>query len=76
MKGHFNDNEQANDINELKIKKRSIWTPTENHHSIETFIEAVNKDVESVITGKPKNKKQPRQRREMLLKNYQNEPTC
>ena len=43
--------------NEVKIKKKSTQTPKENHHSIETFIEAVNKDAESVITGKPKNAK-------------------
>ena len=43
--------------NEVKIKKRSTWTPKENHHSIETFIEAVNKNAESVITGKSKKPK-------------------
>ena len=35
----------------------STWTSKESHHSTETFIEAVNKDVESVITGKPKKPK-------------------
>ena len=53
LKRHFIDNEQANDLNKLKIKKRSTWTPKENHHSIETFIKAVNKSVESVIRGNP-----------------------
>ena len=53
LKRHFIDNKQANDLNELKIKKRSTWTPKENHHSIETFIKAVNKSVESVIRGNP-----------------------
>ena len=30
LKGHFKDNEQANDSNELNIKKKSTWTPKEN----------------------------------------------
>ena len=41
LKGHFKGNEQA--------KKAH---GQENHHSIKTFIEPVNKDVESVITQK------------------------
>ena len=53
----FKDNEQANDLNEPKLKKRSTWILKENNYSIETFIELVNKDVESLITGKPKKTK-------------------
>ena len=77
LKGHFKDNELVNDLNELKIKKKSTWTPEENHHSIETFIEAVNKEAELVITGKPKKTKSnlDKGEREMFLKNYQNKPT-
>ena len=46
LKGHIEGNEQA--------KKAH---GQENHHSIETFIEALNKDVESVITQNPKKSK-------------------
>ena len=67
MKGHIEGNEQA--------KKAH---GQENHHSIETFIEALNKDVESVITqnSKKKQKVNYTKEKEILLKNYQNQPTC
>ena len=45
LKGHFKGNQQA--------KKAH---GQENHHSIKTFIEPVNKDVESIITRNPKKK--------------------
>ena len=64
LKRHFIDNKQANDLNELKIKKRSTWTPKENHHSIETFIKAVNKNIESVIRGNPIKSKSNLEKRE------------
>ena len=35
-------------------KKKSTWTPKENHYSIETFIKSVNKHIELVVTGKQK----------------------
>ena len=37
--------------------KKSTWTSKENHHSIETFIEAINKDVELATKIKPKKQK-------------------
>ena len=37
-----------------KYRKKSTWTPEENHHSIETFTKPVNKDIVLVIKGKPK----------------------
>ena len=54
LNGHFKDKKNANDLIELIIKEKSTQTPKENHHSVETFIEAVNKDVELATTGKPK----------------------
>ena len=38
----------------LKANKNTGWTPDKNHHTIDTFAEAVKKDIESTIAFKPK----------------------
>ena len=79
LKEHYKDNGKANHLNKPKIKeKKHIETEKKNHHSIETYVDAAKKDVESAAKGKP-NKNKPKshldKRREMLLKNYLNELT-
>ena len=61
LKGHFKDNKQTIQMNLNKEKKHM---DSERKPSIELFIEAVYMNLELVIEGKPKNKKQSRQRRE------------
>ena len=41
LKGHFKENQKANDLNKLKImkKEKQTWIPKKDHHSIEIFID-------------------------------------
>ena len=38
----------------FKANKNKGWTPHKNHHTIDTFVEAVKIDIESTKTFKPK----------------------
>ena len=38
----------------LKANKNKGWTPCKNHHTIDTFVEAVKKVIECTETFKPK----------------------
>ena len=38
----------------FKASKNKGWTPDKNHHTIDTFVEAVKKDIECTKTFKPK----------------------
>ena len=53
------ENQQPNDENQIfKAKTKEKWTPAENHHSIETFISLVEKDIND---AKNEPKKRPKQ---------------
>ena len=55
LKGYFKntENQQPNDENQIfKAKTKEKWTPAENHHSIETFINLVENDAKNA----PKNR--------------------
>ena len=53
------ENQQPNDENQIfKAKTKEKWTPAENHHSIETFINLVEKDIHD---AKNEPKKRPKQ---------------
>ena len=54
LKGHFKESEKTNYLNKLKMKKKNTCKPKEDRHSIETFIEAVNKDPELATKVKPR----------------------
>ena len=54
LKGHFKDNEKANDLNETQNKEKNHMDTEKNHHSIQTFTEAVNKVVELATKRKLK----------------------
>ena len=53
------ENQQQNDENQIfKAKTKEKWTPAENHHSIETSINLVEKYIND---GKNEPKKRPKQ---------------
>ena len=46
LKGYFKENQKANDLNKLKIMKKTknknkTWIPKKDHHSIEIFIDTM-----------------------------------
>ena len=48
LKAYFKntENQQPNDENQIfKAKTKEKWTPAENHHSIETLINLVEKEI-------------------------------
>ena len=51
LKAYFKDspNETNSKQSELYFPSKTNWTPKENHHSIETYIEAVKKDLNETI---------------------------
>ena len=54
LKDYFKntENQQPNDENQIfKAKTKEKWTPGENHHSIETFINLVEKDINDAKTN-------------------------
>ena len=58
LREHFynnNENQQAEKIvTEPIIKCKSNWEPKKNHHTIETFVEAVENNVENILQEKKK----------------------
>ena len=57
LKAHFKDstNKDTDDENTMFIvNKNKGWTPDKNHHTIDTFVEAVKEDIECTKTFKPK----------------------
>ena len=49
------ENQQPNDENQIfKAKTKKKWTPAENHHSIETFINLIEKYINDA-KNEPKN---------------------
>ena len=60
LKGYFKttENQQPNDENQIfKAKTKEKWTPAENHHSIETFINLVEKDINDAKNDPKRTKK-------------------
>ena len=51
LKAYFKDspNETNSKKSELYFPSKTNWTPKDNHHSIETYIEAVKKDLNETI---------------------------
>ena len=51
LKAYFKDSSEKNK-DDFHIKSKNKWTPTKNHHTIDTFIEAVNNDLCNIPTQK------------------------
>ena len=51
LKAYFKDNpnETKSKKSELYFPSKTNWTPKDNHHSIDTYIEAVKKDLNETI---------------------------
>ena len=78
LKGYFKntENQQPNDENQIfKAKTKEKWTPAENHHSIETFINLVEKDINDSKNEPKKTKairkalKQLEKRQDIIISN-------
>ena len=68
LKGYFKntENQQPNDENQiLKARTKEKWTPAENHHSIETFINLVERDINYAKNEPKKRPKQNLTKREL-----------
>ena len=48
LKAFFKDAKSTATKEELLFKKKSTWTPTKNHHSVDTFIDLVNNDIKQL----------------------------
>ena len=53
LKSHFKDKTSTATKEDILFRKKSNWTPTKNHHTVETFISLVNNDLMGM---KPKSK--------------------
>ena len=58
LKAFFQNTKEKNETEQnqakLKIKTKSSWEPKKNHHTIESFIEAVDNDINNIIQEKKK----------------------
>ena len=55
LKAHFKNSENKNRFTEEEIFRKptnKTWTPNNNHHSIETFIEATRNEINNKIEKK------------------------
>ena len=62
---HQNDNQDVSKPT-LILNSKSTWQPSKNHHTVETFIESLDNDIEKLITNKqklPKNNLSPMDRK-------------
>ena len=68
LKGYFKntENQQPNDENQIfKARTKEKWTPAENHHSIETLINLVERDINYAKNEPKKRPKQNLTKREL-----------
>ena len=48
LKGHFKHSKTTLPKEDMLFRNKSNWTPTKNHHSVETFIDLVNNDLKAM----------------------------
>ena len=48
LKAHFKDSKTTLPKEDMLFRKKSNWTPTKNHHLVETFNDLVNNDLKAM----------------------------
>ena len=48
LKAHFKDSKTTLPKEDMLFRKKSNWTPTKKHHSVDTFIDLVNNDLKAM----------------------------